>query len=86
MDIGKVIPAPGAARAAASFIVDTFADVSAVDYFSEPRFAQLRTLAAQHSWTELAAEYRGVTGVDVKTSVFAAEIVKRLHDAGKLIR
>ncbi|MEL4183542.1 hypothetical protein MTQ17_09905 [Corynebacterium bovis] len=50
--------------------------MSAVDFFASERFNHLRELGLSESWTEVAAEYRKVTGEDVKSSVIAAEVLK----------
>lgn len=84
MDIGKIVPAPGAARDAADFVVRNLSGRSATEFFSSPDYNSMRTLAKSGSWAKMAPEYRRVTGANIKESVVAAEIMKRLYDSGKL--
>lgn len=75
MFLANIFRPPQAARDAANFISKHLADKSAEEYFSAPEFEDLHQLAQYSTWDKVAAKYRHITDVDLKTSVIAAQIL-----------
>ncbi|MFD4785052.1 hypothetical protein ACFWNH_28930 [Rhodococcus qingshengii] len=79
MKISRLVRSPQDARDAAQFVVDHFVDESAASYFARPEFTEFMKHVATATWADAAKEYREITGADIKTSVIAAEVARRLH-------
>lgn len=78
MRFSKIFRAPELPREAAKFIAAHFADQSVKEYFSDPRFEKFLEVAKTGTWADAAQEYRNVTNEDIRSSVIAAEIAKKV--------
>lgn len=84
MFLANIFRPPQAARDAANFVSRYLSDKSAAEYFSAPEFKNLHQLAQNSNWDKVAAEYREITGVDLKTSVIAAQVLINLKKQNAL--
>lgn len=78
MSLKDMMGPPAEARLAAEFAATHFADMGARDYFTQERFAPLMAHAKSASWSDLAKEYREITGEDIRNATIAALVAQSL--------